>query len=196
MFEFLKRRLSPAPTLEEQLQRLGDCGIGLAEECTVDDLLQLSSRSAIEKQPYLHLLYILGNEGAPASYLSNDIWHFDTECIEDHGDYARIIQRMSELTKGALPVRDVRDHVDLDAGQAWVAFILGRQEYRWKAEVDDDWVDAEIITRLVALLDAQGQGRRFIAIDLLGQDMLIGCATADEFDKLNRLLGSRARWLS
>jgi hypothetical protein len=201
MLDALKRLFAPAPSLEAQLQALAGCGIRLAEGRSVEDLLRLGSRAAFEKQPFIHLLCVLGDEGgdedgASPAYLSDDIWHFDTECIEDHGDYARIIRRMCELSKGALPLQDIRDHVDVEAGQAWVSFTLGGQTYRWTAEVDDDWVDAQILTRLAQLLDAQGQARRFISMGLFGQDMLLGCASADELAQLKRLVGPGVSYLA
>jgi hypothetical protein len=113
-------------------------------------------------------------------YPSDSIWHLDTECIEDHGDYKRLADRMVTLTQGALPLADIEDFVDLEQGTACLSFSLDGKSERWTAKVDDDWVDAEILSRFARLLESRMTTRRYTYIDLQGQDCLIGCATKEE----------------
>lgn len=113
-------------------------------------------------------------------YPSDNIWYFDTECIEDHGSYVRIAERLQQLAKGELPLEEVEDYVDLDGETAHVAFRLSGNSYRWDAVVQDDWADPAILSRFAKLLYQTGQSRRFTYIDLGGQDCPIGCATPDE----------------
>lgn len=60
------------------------------------------SRNEYEEDPYNLLLLTLGGEvevNGEFINVSEEIWYLDTECIEDHGDYARIIIRLENMTK-------------------------------------------------------------------------------------------------
>jgi hypothetical protein len=50
----------------------------------------------------------------PFTYPSDDIWHFDVECIEDHNDYVRIAQRFVDLAGSHLSLEDINDYVDVE----------------------------------------------------------------------------------
>ena len=55
---------------------------------------------------------------AASSDASPIIWHIDAECIEDNGDYVRVLERFVILTKGLLPLTNLRDSVDIENGEA------------------------------------------------------------------------------
>ena len=122
-------------------------------------------------EPYLMLLTALGGESEeePYGFLSSDIWHFDTECIEDHGDYARIAMRLEELAGGDLPLEAIEDYVDVEEGKAWLAFKLNGQDYRWVLEVDNDWVDTNIFSEFDALLRNRQTDKRYTCLNLGGR---------------------------
>jgi hypothetical protein len=46
------------------------------------------------------------------------------ECIEDNGDYKRIVERMVEMAQGSLPLENIQDHVDLEKETAWFSFTF------------------------------------------------------------------------
>ena len=201
MFNFFRRKTQKRVPLEEQLRVLHECGISLCPGVRADSLLLSFDREALEMEPYLLVLCVMGGEAEDPSldggngYPSDHIWHFDTECIEDHGDYARIATRMATLARGELPLAEIRDQVDVEAGSASLTFSLMGNTDRWQAKVDGDWVDPEILTRFARLLEAQGTSRRFTYIDLGGQDCLIGCATQAEKDRLASATGLAVDWL-
>jgi hypothetical protein len=164
-------------------------------------LLGSFDREAFEAEPYRRLLVCMGGRAGngpragATGYASDNIWHFDTECIEDHGAYVAIASRLRDLAGGELPLEDIADYVDVEAGKAHVAFVLAGQSYRWDAEVEGDWVDPTILSRFSALLTQVGRGRRFTYIDLGGQDCLIGCSTPLERDRLATETGLEVEWL-
>lgn len=84
------------PSAEEQLQNLSACGILLKSGMSKEILFTEYEPEDYANEPYLPLLTALGGETEeePYGFLSSNIWHFDTECIYDHGDYARIALRM------------------------------------------------------------------------------------------------------
>lgn len=201
MFKLFKRGPSGPVSFEKQLSTLANCGIKLAPGVAAESLLESFDREAFEAEPYRLLLVCMGGEAESESqagetgYPSDNIWHFDTECIEDHGAYAAIARRMKDLAQGELPLEEINDYVDVEAGEARVAFRLAGQSYRWDAEVKDDWVDPMILSRFSDLLSRVGRSRRFTYIDLGGQDCLIGCATAQERERLSRETGLKVEWL-
>jgi hypothetical protein len=198
-------------SFEEQLSHLDRCGIRLLPEVTVTNLLAAAPRDVYEKDPYVRLLCTLGAEldVEPFCYPSDDIWHFDTECIEDHNDYVRIAQRFVDLAGDALPLEDICDYVDIDAGEAWLSFELDGKAYKWTAAVENDWVDPMIISRFAKLLAERKAQNRFLArfigarrdikrftyLDLKGQDCLFGCSTEKELTDLRSATGLDFMWL-
>jgi len=90
---------------------------------------------------------------------------------------------------------DVRDDVDLNCGKAWVSFTLNRSEFKWDAQVKDDWIDPAILSNFALLLDAQKTRKHFTYLDLKGQDCIIGCSTEDQRAELRKKTGLRFEWL-
>jgi predicted DNA-binding WGR domain protein len=190
-----KRAAAP---VEEQLERLRDCGISLKPDVGEEMLFTEHEAEDFTDEPYLLLLTTLGGEAEeePFGFISANIWHFDTECIEDHGDYARIAMRMEELAGGELPLEEINDYVDAEEGKAWLAFRLDKRDYKWELEVDDDWVDTRIFTEFDTLLRGRQANKRFTYLDLGGQDCLIGCSSPEHLEKLRAATGLNFRWLT
>jgi hypothetical protein len=201
MREFLRRILGrwneKKLSLEEQLRVLSECGIKLSPGITADHLLASWAREQYEKEPYRMVLLAMGSEieQEPFGPASNDIWHFDTECIEDHGDYVLIANRMRDLAGSDLPIQSLRDYVEVDAGTAWLSFQLDGKEIRWEAEVQDDWVDPTILSRFVELLKSRRTGREYTYLDLHGQDCLIGCSSEQQMKSLRKSTRLTFEWL-
>jgi hypothetical protein len=199
LFGWLKRR--PRISFEEQLRVLAECGMALPPSVRPESLFVSFPREAYEKDPFRLLLCLLGSEaedesqGPVGSLLCDRVWHFDTECIEDRGDYAAIARRLAVLARGDLPIENVEDHVDVEGGDAWVAFTLDGRRFEWKAEVRDDWVDPKMLSKFAQLLESRNTGRRFTCVDLQGQDCLIGCSTDSERKALAAATGLKVEWL-
>lgn len=187
------------PTFEEQLENLAGCGIKLRPQFSPDILFEEWGREEFEKEPYEMVLAALGGEREVGEPLSNDIWHFDTECIEDHGDYARVAQRMRDLANGDLPLENIKDYIDIvedDEGIAWLEFELDGEKYHWNLKVEDDWVDTDIFGMFIELLEKRGSKKRYTYFDLRGQDCLIGCCTPEQLEKLRENTELDFVWLS
>jgi len=102
---------------------------------------------------------------------------------------------MRVLAQGELPIRNIREHVDIENGDACVAFELEDKTVEWHARVKDDWIDPEILSHFCALLASQKARRRYTFLDLKGQDCIIGCATEDQLRGLRKLTGMNFTWL-
>jgi hypothetical protein len=101
-----------------------------------------------------------------------------------------------DLAQDDLPITSVTDYIDMDESNAWLEFELDGQKVRWDAEVQDDWVDATILSRFAALLAGRKTGRRFTYLDLKGQDCILGCCTPDQLAALRQKTGLDFQWLS
>ena len=176
MWPFKKKPAAvPVPlTLGQALEELKRIGVAIAPSATLDDLLPSLDGGLEDPVDRVHLLCALGGEAecSDAGLLSHDIWHLDAECIEDGGDYARLAERFRVLSGGHLPLREVRDHVDVLNGEAWLEFDLEGKNIRWDLTVDNDWMDPAVYANFQKLVASRTQSGRFM-ICALGQDSLV-----------------------
>jgi hypothetical protein len=178
----------PQMTLEQKLEVLAGCGFRLAQPFTCDDLLKSWNRADYEKPGYDLVLVGLGmtEEQEPWRNHCVNLWHFDTECIEDHGDYKKIAARMAEMSEGSLSLANIQDYVDVEKKEAWLSFVFRGKVIRIPCEVQDDWVDPAIFGRFAELLARSDPAKIYVYYGLGGQDCLIGCVTKEELKSLNR----------
>ncbi|CAI6086105.1 hypothetical protein COHCIP112018_04920 [Cohnella sp. JJ-181] len=195
MFRFFKRKKSPQVrvriSIEEQLMNLSRVGITLKKDIQMKDLLDRDIR-AYEENPYIHLLISMGRErdsveNGNDAYPTNDVWCFDRECIEDHGDYVEKLKRMADMVESAISVTEIQDYVDIEAGEAWIAFNANGTNYRHSLPVRDDWMSLEVLTIFSELLAASGSDKRFFFSDI-GNELLVVLIEKDQFYPLNHLL--------
>jgi hypothetical protein len=188
--------LGKKKTVETMLAELAAVGIELRPGISVDQLLADHPRAAVEEGGFELLLAVMGDEQFdPKTFevlnpLSDDVWHFDTEAIEDHGAYVRIVENCSRLTGGDLKFEGVRDYVDVEKEIAWVEVSTNGRSDRIDLKIDNDWVDPKIFAKLQDWLDQAGSGRRF-AVQGLGQDVLLICKQPEQIRMINRASGLR-----
>jgi hypothetical protein len=184
-------------SLYAQLDQLAACGIAPRDGVGPAELLARHSDRDYETTPFKLLLSALGSdsEEPPSLPLSNNVWLMHAECAARGGDYARVAHRMSTLATDALPIESAHDEFDLGRGVAWLSFALHGQQFRWPAKIEERWIDPLILSRFSALLEAQPTDRRFVCLDLGGQDCLLGCATEAQFAILRKVTGLAFEWL-
>ncbi|MGA2217889.1 MAG: hypothetical protein ABSG51_07375 [Terracidiphilus sp.] len=175
-------------TLEEKLDFLERIGFRLEEPFTAEDLLTSWSREEFEKPGFSLALVGLGmtEEQPPWRKHCANMWHFDTECIEDNGDYVRIAEQMKSLAQGSLPIEDIRDQVDIDRGIAWLEFSFRGELKHIDCRVKDDWVDGDVFSQFADLLAQSDPDKKFLYYDTDGQDCILACATNAQFKELKR----------
>jgi hypothetical protein len=188
MFGIFKRRPEEPLTLEQKLATLAACGLSLAPPFTVQDLLESWPREQFEKPGFTMALVGLGmtEERPPWRNHCVNVWHFDTECIEDDGSYVRIAERMAELTQGGLVLENVRDQVDPEEGTASLDFEQSGKRVHISFEVNDDWADPAVFSHFVQMLEVSDPAKVFLYYDTQGQDCVIACVTRDQFAALRK----------
>jgi hypothetical protein len=177
-------------TIEEKLQALAECGLKLKDQFGVTDLIESWGREALDKPGWNLALVCLGmtQEEPPWTPHCENLWHFDTECIEGDCSYARIAKRMAEMAQGSLPLTDIQAHVDIDAEEAWLRVKCQGKVIRIDCGVQDDWVDTTLFGHFVELLAKCDPEKLFIQYDLGGQDFIIGCVTRTQYARLQKLI--------
>ncbi|MCP3743770.1 MULTISPECIES: hypothetical protein [Paenibacillus] len=171
---------------ENQLNKLSELGIFMSADLKKELLLEEFSRNEYEEDPYNLLLLTLGGEvevNGEFINVSEEIWYLDTECIEDHGDYARIIIRLENMTK--LNLNNITDYVDIQNGTAWVSFEYMNELIRWEMKVDDDWLDMEIFKKFNELIKTEQSMKLYISI--LDQGCLMGYFNKEQVIEINKL---------
>lgn len=188
MLGIFGRRSKESLTLERKLEILAECGLSLVPPFAAQDLLESWPREAFEKPGFTMTLVGLGmtEERPPWRNHSLNVWHFDTECIEDNGSYVRIAERMAEMTQGSVAVRNARDQVDLEAGIANLDFEHFGQPVHIDFKVNDDWVDPAVLSYFVKMLALSDASKIFLYHDTQGQDCVIACVTRDQFATLKK----------
>ncbi len=180
----------PDNSIEEKLRALAECGLKLKEGFSVADLEESWGREALDDPGFDLTLVCLGmtQESPPWTPHCDQLWHFDTECIEGPGSYIHIGKRMAEMAQGSLPLSDFEDYVDIDEGKAWLRFKCEGQPVHIDCTVDNDWVDAEVFSHFIALLAKCDPNKLFIYYNLGGQDCIIGCVTREQFKRLTTII--------
>ncbi len=183
MFGLFKKKKT---IFENQLNKLSELGIFMSADLKKELLLEEFSRNEYEEDPYNLLLLTLGGEvevNGEFINVSEEIWYLDTECIEDHGDYARIIIRLENITK--LNLNNITDYVDIQNGTAWVSFEYMNELIRWEMKVDDDWLDMEIFKKFNELIKTEQSMKLYISI--LDQGCLMGYFNKEQVIEINKL---------
>ncbi|MDR6777012.1 hypothetical protein J2W98_001259 [Paenibacillus peoriae] len=183
MFGLFKKKKT---IFENQLNKLSELGIFMSADLKKELLLEEFSRNEYEEDPYNLLLLTLGGEvevNGEFINVSEEIWYLDTECIEDHGEYARIIIRLENMTK--LNLNNITDYVDIQNGTAWVSFEYMNELIRWEMKVDDDWLDMEIFKKFNELIKTEQSMKLYISI--LDQGCLMGYFNKEQVIEINKL---------
>lgn len=177
------------------LEQLANAGVRVRPDISNDDLLHSLGGTMESPVDWVQLLCILGSNVERGGFerVSDDIWHFDTECIVDHGDYVTLLNRFAILAKGVLPITDMRDFVDIEHGKVWVEFTLDGSKVHWDLEASDDWADPGLYTRLQQLVIPRGAGKRFFIV-ALGQDSLVSFGDDQMKLALSQLSGLTFQW--
>lgn len=181
-------------TIEQMLDALARLGFRLAPRRSIEDLTSEWAREQIEREGYEMVLVAMGGDHIDPKtfetlgFLSHDVWHFDTECIKDAGDYARIVERVVVLAGGDLDLAAVTDTVDVFEGEASVGWSVHGRPQRFELRVEDDWVDPKIFALLENELVAAGSAKRIYGAPL-GQDMIVVCVAEGRSKALSDLTG-------
>ena len=174
-------------------------GLGFELNPGVDNnILERARAHKTEQTPYFDLYIELGGtiEKEPWTPLTDRVWNFDIEAIEDHGAYIDIMKNLGRITRGEIRFENVKDYVDVEQGVAWVSFTLQGKQYKWNLKVEDDWADPELFTKVSQLPTTLKTKGRYTYFSTGGQDMVIGYETPESRDAIIKATGLKIEWLN
>jgi hypothetical protein len=174
-------------TIEKQLDTLSKLGISPRHDLFVEWLCNDWGRETVETDPWNLILFTLGGERELDNGwepLSNDIYSFDTECVEDDNIYADIFKKLSFYSKGDFNINNVSSEVNHENKEASVSFAYERRTYHWKLRYDDDWFDCAVISRINDLIHGNGIQKSFYTCSP-DQNLFILYASDETIKELN-----------
>jgi len=178
-------------TLEKQVEALAELGVMLNQGVRAEDMTTSADRAELEANPFSQdLIAALGGDVERERYTpkTDQLWMCDYERIEDHGDYKAILERLEVMTGKALRLSNITDYVDIEKKKAWVEFVANGKRIRWKAEVDDDWMDPYIVAKYDDLLgQAKSPGRIYSNHTDFGQVALFAFFEPEQAKRFNAL---------
>ncbi len=197
--------LPPPPTVhkksvsfEQQLETFKKLGFTLNPTISVADVDRWGGKKEFDTPPFMMLYITLGQtiEREPWTPLTDRVWDFDMEAIEDHGAYVDIMKNLERITRGELKFSSLKDYVDLENKKAWVSFSVRGKAYKWNLKVDNDWADTQLFTNVVELTKILKTKGRFTYFDTGGQDAVIGFETPESRDAIVNATGLKIEWLN
>jgi len=138
--------------LDEQLSKLNELGINLKAGVCKDDLLKSYSEKEYESDSYFLLLCAMGysiDEEPWDREVSDLVWHFDYECIDNEDSYLEIVHNIARLAGVNDRLNNVESHVDFKKDTAKLRYDIGSVSQVLTPSVDDDWADELTVKRIM-----------------------------------------------
>jgi hypothetical protein len=173
--------------LETQLAKLAQLGLVLNPGIEIDDLLHSIDRSKLEAKPYKLLISLLGSEVEQEPWgrqICDRVWNFDTECINETGDYIKIVKNLCRLTGDPEYLTAIADEINWEDGDSWLEYNVLDRRQKWTLELNDDWADMMTLTYVMD--DLQRDGNQFYSIDN-EQSMILFYCTPQTANKIGDL---------
>lgn len=180
-------------SLETQLEKLASLGIYPKDEDFMEWISDEWGRDSVEYDPYNLLLFSLGGEREVDNTwkpLSEEVYSFDTECVEDDDSYQIVLERLVALTKGEVEISDISSMVNHEDGTSSLSFRYKDNNYQWDLDYEDDWFDHAVISKINGLLKETNSTKYFYACSP-DQTLTVIYAARSIVDELNNIVSSR-----
>lgn len=156
----------PNLNLETQLEKLAELGLVIAPDVTIEDILSVVDRSAIERDPFKLLLYAFGAVSLRTPLgrrICNRVWNLDPEGIETTGDYTNITRQLCLLSGDPDWLSEIVDYIDVEADEWWLEYAIGGHRRHYTVMLDRDWVDMSMLSFVME--DIQRDGCLFYLLE-------------------------------
>ena len=188
----------PSVPFEKQWATFTELGFKLNPGIAISDVDRWGGKTEFEEPPYMVLYMTLGQtiEREPWTPLTNRVWDFDVEAVEDRGAYVEIMKNLERISRGEIKFRDLKDYVDIEEKKAWVSFSIGGRNYKWNLAVDDDWADPALFSKVVGLTRTLKTKGRYTYFNTGGQNAVIGFETPESREAIIKATGLKIEWLN
>lgn len=187
----------------EQVSVLRSFGFTIPEEMeeTLGDHIEENGMASyVERYPYIWLLNNLAwadEDWADWFPDGAEVFWFDFEGWDISTDYIMVLEGMRELSTGSIlddveNIREDTENVKWERGTGTITVSLewNNQEYSWKMDMNNDWIDAKVLGIYNGLLEKEGIPERFYMTGDDGQGALVLYCTeewASAFEKATGL---------
>lgn len=189
---FQKKKSKVNVSIDKQILDFKSLGFKINEGVDIyKEIENWSNIENFEKRPYFLTYILLGSttEDGKFTPITDNVWHFDMEAIEDHGAYVYILQNIKRISANSFDITDIEDYVDIEEGVAWVKFLLNGVEHKWDLRVDNDWTDPEIFVKITQLCREENIPGNLTFFNTGGQDIVLGWATDAEIRSIKKVTG-------
>jgi hypothetical protein len=152
--------------LETQLEKLAELGLVINPDMTIEDILSVVDRSALDRDPFKLLLFAFGAESTRAPLgrrICDRVWNLDPEGIEATGDYANIARQLCLLSGNPDWLTEIVDYIDVAADEWWLEYTIGDRRRHYPVALDRDWVDMSMLSFVME--DIQRDGYLFYLLE-------------------------------
>ncbi len=198
MFRDYFKKKQDKVSFEQQLEIFKGLGFTLNNGVEISDIDRCSEgKVAFEVDPFELMYTILGQtlEREPWTPLTNQIWYFDTEAIQDNGCYVDILQNLSRISNNELAFENLEDLIDFEKEECWVSFTLRGVSYKWDLELNDDWVDPKLFDKVKDLTDKLQTKGRFTVLTFGTQEIIFGYCIPEQLKEIKKATGLNITWL-
>ena len=192
--DFLKDAVPDYAPFNEQVSVLRSLGFTIPEEleealCAYIEENEMASY--VERYPYTWLLSNLAwidDEEEWAAWFQDgaEVFWFDFEGWDIDTDYIRVLEGMQKLSAGSIldDVENIREDTgninwEMGTGTITVSLEWNGQEHSWKMDVENDWIDAEVLGIYNGLLEKEGVSERFYMTGDDGQGAFVFYCTGE-----------------
>ncbi|MDE5951722.1 MAG: hypothetical protein K2H12_09105, partial [Acetatifactor sp.] len=185
--------------LDRQISVLRSFGFTIPEEMeeTLDAYVEkYELDSFVESYPYTWLLsnlaWVDDEDREDKEQDGAEVFWFDFEGWDIYTDYIRVLEGMQKLSAGSIlddvgNIREDTGNMNWERGSGTITVSLewNGQEHSWKMDVENDWIDAEVLGIYNGLLEKEGISERFYMTGDDGQGVFVFYCTgewASEFE--------------
>ena len=186
--EKAKKQLSKI-SVEEQLETLSRLGISPRHNSFVEWICNDWGREEVENTPWYLILYTLGIERELETgweSMSNDIFSFDYDCVDDENTYTRIIEKLSYFSKNDFAVENISSKVDHDTEEAMVSFVYGGNQHHWQLRYEEDCFDCSLLDKINILIKYKSTSKLFYSC-LVDKTILVLYTSYETIEALEKL---------
>ena len=111
----------------------------------------------------------------------------DAECIENDGDYKRVIAAYAKVSRGAVSFTGIRDRVDWHSEVARVSFRANGKRFSAELPQPSDYVADGFGAFMNEVLEELGESRRFHELPTDDQIVSLVLVTSATYSRARRL---------
>lgn len=117
-------------------------------------------------------------------YDKNRVWweQYEYDIIEGNQGYVKLLTEWSKISRGAFSPSEISEDWKSENGPLEVSFLLNKKKKALKPEVQNDWLDANIIKNINEMI--KETGFQFYIYELTDSTLFVICLTKEEKKKL------------